>query len=191
MGAIQSELAQALQHQGIGGVNTHSGTVVNVLDPDPATILLDDIVWALSHIPRYLGHTDEPYSVGQHCVLIAGRILHDTGDVELAMAGLLHDSSEAYLGDIIRPFKHLMVEYAALELKMEEAICQVFNIDIKRMPEVKPWDIRICADEMRALLPRAKPASAEPLGLDIVPWAPRLTRSYFYLMFSRLNRLRK
>lgn len=187
---VAPEVAQVLEHQGLGGVNTHSGAVVNVLNPDPASITLDDIVWSLSHIPRYLGHTDVPYSVGQHCVLIANAIYQDTGDVELALAGLLHDASEAFLGDIIRPFKHLMLEYATLEAKMEHAICQVFGLDMALMPKVKPWDSRICVDEMTALMPRATPPSIEPLGIKIVPWAPGITRSYLYLWFSKLNRNR-
>lgn len=190
MTVIEPEVAQQLENQGIGGVNTHSGAIVNVLNPDPATIHLDDIVWALSHIPRYLGHTDAPYSVGQHCVLISQAIYADTGDVELALAGLLHDASEAFLGDIIRPFKHLMVDYRELESTMEAAICDVFNLDVGLMPKVKPWDVRICVDEMMELMPRAKAPSAEPLRIRITPWAPALTRSYFYLVYGALTKLR-
>ncbi len=186
MTASQLEVTHVLKNQGIGGVNTHSGSIVNVLAPDPSTIFLEDIIWALSHLPRYLGHTDEPYSVGQHCVLIAEAIYKDTGDIELALAGLLHDAPEAFLGDIIRPFKHLMVEYAALEAEMEAAICSRFDLDINLMPKVKPWDSRITADEMRALLPRAPLPPVTPLGLQITPWAPAETRTRFVDMFQHL-----
>lgn len=177
-----------------GGVNTHSGAIVNVLAPNPKDLRFEDIVWSLSRQPRYLGHTAESeqghaYTTGQHSVLLAEAVLRDTGDAKLALAALLHDATEAYLGDIIRPFKPLMVEYAHLEEAMELAICEAFDITPALIRQMKPWDIRICTDEMKALLPLAPLPSAAPLGIDIDIWAPAQTRRAMTQLFEELSAL--
>lgn len=186
----QSDIVSFLKKQGVGSVNTHSGTLVNVLDPQPETLLLEDIVWGLSHQNRYLGQTDEPYSVGQHCVLIAEVVYLETKDPSLALAGLLHDAPETWLGDIIRPFKHLMTDYAVLEGIMDQALCPIFGLTTDMFKAVKPWDIRIVGDEMRDLLPRSPQPDVEPLGITIEPWAPRKTRARYMEMYNQLVELR-
>lgn len=188
---IQSNV---LKLEATGGINTRSGTVVNVLAPNPKDLRLDDIIWSLSRQPRYLAHTAESeeghaYSTGQHSVLIAEAVLRDTGNPLLALAALLHDATEAYLGDIVRPFKPLMVEYAHLEEAMELAICEAFNISPALIRQMKPWDTRICADEMKALLPLAPQPSAKPLGIEISIWTPRQTRLAMAQLYEELTAL--
>lgn len=63
-------------------------------------VTIDDIARSLSMIARFNGHVSKFYSVAQHSVLLS-RLAPD----DLKMAALLHDASEAYLGDIVAPLK--------------------------------------------------------------------------------------
>ena len=83
-------------------MQTHSGAHVHLLTPEVDEIRLLDIAHALSRIPRFTGHTrgHYAYSVAQHSVWVA-----ETVPGPMALAALLHDAHEAYLGDIATPVK--------------------------------------------------------------------------------------
>jgi hypothetical protein len=86
-------------------VRTASGRLVSLLDPDPDTIDIEtDVAGPLARIARFAGHTScGPYSVAQHSVLGAEALLQETGRADAALAFLLHDAHEAYVGDISTP----------------------------------------------------------------------------------------
>jgi hypothetical protein len=81
---------------------TASGRTCYVLAPERSAICIDDVADGLARTPRFNGHTSRPYSVAAHSLLVASLLPPD-----LQLAGLLHDASEAYLGDLISPVKHL------------------------------------------------------------------------------------
>ena len=86
-------------------VQTLSGRMIDLNDPDPASIDLDDVATALSRIVRFNGHTRFSYSVAQHCML-GSAYLHREGGVgaaRRALLFLLHDAHEAFVGDIATP----------------------------------------------------------------------------------------
>ncbi len=84
-------------------VATYSGKLVNVLDPAPEDISIEDIAHSLSQTNRFNGHTSFPYSVAQHSVMVSRVVAKEIP--RLALLGLLHDAAEAYTGDIISPIK--------------------------------------------------------------------------------------
>lgn len=89
-------------------VDTWRGQRVNLIDPDPATIRLDDIAWSLAAQARFNGHTlgELPYSVAQHSIWVALYMEIEHGCFpEQVLQGLLHDAHEAYIGDITTPLK--------------------------------------------------------------------------------------
>src|SRR5574341_870942 len=92
----------------IGAVTTRSGRVVRPLAPDDATVDLGDVAHHLSLVCRFGGACSRHYSVAQHCVLVS-RVVPATH----ALAGLLHDAAEAYIGDVVSGLKRLP-EYAFL-----------------------------------------------------------------------------
>lgn len=53
---------------------TRTGQLVDLLNPEPRTIKLADIALALSRIPRFAGHTIRPWTVADHCLLVADLI---------------------------------------------------------------------------------------------------------------------
>lgn len=85
---------------------TVSGRQVNLLYPKPEMIDLGDIAHALSRIQRFAGHTTVPYTVAQHSMLVA-RIVAITHP-HYQLHALLHDATEAYIGDASRPLKNTM-----------------------------------------------------------------------------------
>ncbi|MCW4114779.1 hypothetical protein NPA31_007355 [Aurantimonas sp. MSK8Z-1] len=75
--------------------------------------LAAEIAPALAKLARYAGHTDCPYSVAQHSVLMAEAALDETGDAGLAALCLLHDAHDAYLGDWTSPVQHALADEMA------------------------------------------------------------------------------
>jgi hypothetical protein len=91
---------------------TASGQQFRPTAPDPALVRVTDIAHALSHLCRYNGHVRSFYSVAEHSVLMARHFIARR-DYPLARWALLHDGSEAYLGDVIRPLKKALPDYKA------------------------------------------------------------------------------
>src|SRR4030042_1249116 len=103
-------------------IQTHSGRRVSLTNPDPSSIDIDDISWALSMQCRFNGHTKRFYSVGEHSIHVSQLLVHWHHDPLLSMAGLLHDAAEAYLSDISRPLKPLLTGFRALDDNMSKCI---------------------------------------------------------------------
>ena len=82
-------------------IQTFSGKIVNPLDLRPEDICIEDIAHALACCNRFAGHVKRPISVAQHSIYVS-RLCDDTG---YELQGLLHDASEAYLGDITKWLK--------------------------------------------------------------------------------------
>ena len=107
---------------------TYTGRRFHFLDPDPQEIHMLDIAWALAHTPRWGGHTTAPYSVAQHSVVVASLVREAGGWEGPALYALLHDASEAYLGDIPAPVKRFLPDYKRIEATVQEAIYARFGL---------------------------------------------------------------
>lgn len=134
-------------------MQTYTGRKVWPLDPRPEDIDLTDIAWALSHQCRYNGHGRFFYSVAEHSWLMAQHFLAE-GQANDAVGALLHDASEAYLGDCVRPLKRSLPEFKAIERVVEEAIYARFRIE-DPSPAVHAADRLILTDERNALFDAA------------------------------------
>jgi len=88
-------------------IQTASGRAVDLLDPQIEDIDFHiDIPEALARIARFTGHVRSgPYSVAQHSVLGADAIWRETRRPEAALAFLVHDAKETYVGDTATPLK--------------------------------------------------------------------------------------
>ena len=102
-------------------LETVSGRKINVTNPDPATIEITDIAWALSRMPRFSGHSIPyiPYSVAQHCIQVAKELAPHGPRIQLH--GLLHDAAEAYINDLPSPVKHIPEIHAVIS-KLEDKL---------------------------------------------------------------------
>lgn len=110
----------------LGKFNTYSGKVIEIINPAEDQIDMEDIATVLSRICRFGGHSSCFFSVAQHSILVS----HLVNDPKIRLEALLHDASEAYLGDVISPLKHLLGGvYKSLECNFENVIAQKFGLD--------------------------------------------------------------
>lgn len=169
-------------------MQTYTGRPFWPLDPRPEEIDPLDIAHALSMICRYGGHVQRYYSVAEHCVLMSEAVAP-----EHALWALLHDATEAYMGDMVRPLKRSMPEYAAAEDRLMAVICDRFNLDYACPAEVKQADNRILLDERAAVMgPPPLPwnqdeASVQPLGVTIMAYHPAAARDAYLARLRHLT----
>lgn len=179
---------------------TYTGRYFNFLNPQNNEYDIRDIAHALSNVCRFAGHVREFYSVAQHSVMVARICVQYAGqnyigDVnDRGRAGLLHDASEAYLGDVTRPLKKLLPDYKQIEQSIERALFAKFGIPYPLPEIVKHADLVMLATEQRDLMaPHADewPALAgiTPLPEIINPWSPEKAEREF-LNMSRILMLR-
>jgi hypothetical protein len=131
-------------------IESFTSLKVDLLDPKPEMITIEDIAHSLSQLCRFTGHTKYFYSVGQHSLL--GSHLVPTED---ALWFLLHDASEAYAGDMNRPLKHFSkagVYYQEVEKKLMSVICTKFGLSQEEPPSVKVVDNGMLYAEKRDLM---------------------------------------
>jgi len=116
-----------------------SGRRLDLLDPSPLDIEIEDIAHGLARVARWNGQTRGAhiFSVAQHTLLveaIAGQ-LRPNIDRRLRLAVLLHDSPEYVIGDLISPFKAVMGDaYKAVETRLLSAIHVRFGLP-RTLPE--------------------------------------------------------
>lgn len=116
-------------------IRTFTGKVFDLKILDPDSICIEDIAHALSQTARFAGHLPEMYNVAQHSILVSSKC-----DRKHKLAALLHDASEAYLGDMPSPFKKMMPEYKILEDKLMRVIAEKFGFEYPLNPQIKQFD---------------------------------------------------
>ncbi len=161
-----------------GHILTYTGKFFNPLDANPDDIDLWDIAHALSNLCRYNGHVNHFYSVAQHSVLCAQRF--EPGSY-LRKRALMHDASEAYLGDVVAPLKHsgYYEFYIEAEERIMNAICDKYGWPHEEPEEVKEVDIKMRGAEMRDLKDYYPEDSHDTYGFKIKPWLPSFSRAMF------------
>lgn len=129
-------------------MQTYSGRKFWPLDPRAEDVCIQDIAHSLAMQCRYAGHCIRFYSVAEHSVLIARWLLDEGCGSDVALCGLLHDATEAYLVDLPRPVKSDMPRYKAAEARVWCAIADAFHIPEYVPAIVHEADNRILADEV-------------------------------------------
>ena len=118
-----------------GMIRTFTGKMINVFEPDPELICIEDIAHALSNLCRFGGHTRQFYSVAEHSLLVANLVSH-----KHKLAALLHDASEAYLVDIPSPIKYFIPKYREYEENLMLAIAEKFGFQFPLHTDVVKAD---------------------------------------------------
>ncbi len=163
---------------------TISGRRVSSLNPKPSDVSIEDIAHALSRVCRFGGHVPVPYFVAQHSVIVSQMV-----PPQLAMIGLLHDASEAYVGDMITPIKHSIEGFEGIEKRWQAAIGQALLGDARALvempPEIHAADERAFHAEWSSMFPE-RPQLAEAPPRNDLPSIHAWDASYAQQKF--LNR---
>lgn len=119
-----------------------SGRRLDLLDPSPNDIAIEDIAHGLARVARWNGQTHGPhaFSVAQHSVLVVEIVtaLEPRLSREARLAALLHDAPEYVIGDLISPFKAALgFDYKAFEGRLQAAIHARFSLPHPLLPSIK------------------------------------------------------
>jgi uncharacterized protein len=185
-----------------------SGRRLDLLDPSPLDIEIEDIAQGLARVARWNGQTvgEHAFSVAQHSLLVEeifGRIVPDA-TTEQRLIALLHDAPEYVIGDMISPFKAVVGgDYKSVELRLQHAIHLRFSLS----PVVKQ-DLRILikrADAIAAYFEATRlagfaekeavqffgrPRGIDPQGLDLTAMATQNVQNAFLQRFAFLDKQR-
>lgn len=180
-----------------------SGRRLDLLNPSPVDIEIDDIAHGLSRVARWNGQTrgDYTFSVLQHSLLVE-ELLHDSRqklEPKWHLYALIHDASEYVIGDMISPFKNALgISYRDFEDKLQEVIHIRFGLPPKVPVEVKKTVKK--ADIKSAWLEATQLAGFSPEEADkffckptatmkkmvIIPQKPEFVKGQFIERFNNL-----
>ncbi len=175
-----------------GNVTDHrimlqSGRLFDLANPDANEIEIDDIAHGLAHTCRFAGQCKGFYSVAEHSVLVSNVVKH------AKLAALFHDAAEAFIGDMSKPLKLLLPQYAKIEKAIERSIFQRFGIEWPAPAEVKAADYSVMAAEQRIMMPVGTnewliDANVRPADVDINRLNPSDAKKLFLDRYAELLR---
>lgn len=129
-------------------LGTNSGQVINLLDPDPDSITIEDIACGLSKNCRFNGQLKQWYSVAEHSIHVMALVPD-----HLKKQALLHDATEAFICDVPTPLKRMLGDtYHQIEQRLAAAIGKKFNVSLTELhPTVMQADRIMVVTERDAL----------------------------------------
>lgn len=129
-----------------GCIRTYTGIAFNLKNPTKEMFEVRDIAWALSHLCRFTGHCSRFYSVAEHSIYVS-RLL----PMEFKLWGLLHDATEAYIGDCSSPLKAYLKDFREIEHGIARGVSDAFGLVWPMPSEVHAVDSAMLAAEASAL----------------------------------------
>ncbi len=182
-----------------------SGRRLDLLDPSPLDIEIEDIAHGLARVARWNGQTTGAhiFSVAQHVLLVEAIARHGRSiDARLRLAILLHDSAEYVIGDMISPFKAVL---GGAYKEVEERLLRAIHLRFA-LPAQLPADVSAqikAADRRAAYLEATRlagfaeaearrffgppPELAEAVTREyLTPWPATKAESRFLKRFAEL-----
>jgi 5'-deoxynucleotidase YfbR-like HD superfamily hydrolase len=179
-----------------------SGRRLDLLDPSPLDVEVEDIAHGLARVARWNGQTcgDWAYSVAQHCVFVEELVvgLRPKAPASWRLAALLHDAPEYVIGDLITPFKAAVgLDYKALEARLQAAVHIRFGLPamlpkaaaalIKRADRAAAYYEAIqLAGFTTAEANRYFVRPRRPDTPDLAPWPPAEAKARYLARFAAL-----
>ena len=181
-----------------------SGRRLDILEPSPLDVEIEDIAHGLSRLARWNGQTSGNYSfsVAQHSILVE-KILHMNSSMisnKWRIASLLHDAPEYVIGDMITPLKSALgKEYRTIEEKLHQAIHIRFGLpvtlpdaivkSIKKADKMAAWIeatqiAGFTASEAGKVFPKPR---GTPKEILLVPISPKKAKEAFIRRFILLG----
>ena len=140
-----------------------SGRRLDLLDPSPLDIEIEDIAHGLARVARWNGQTlgDHTFSVAEHSLIVEA-VVRDLSPSEPAthqLAALLHDAPEYVIGDLISPFKAaLSLDYRVFETRLLAAIHVRFGLPTE-LPEETGQRV-LLEDDVHPACPQESPSTS-------------------------------
>jgi hypothetical protein len=129
-------------------IQLSNGHLFDLERPDPSLIDIRMLAASLSKLCRFNGHVKRFYSVAEHCVFVSELVAP-----EFALKGLLHDATEAFVGDMVSPLKATQPAYKKVEHRVARAIKAAFFVPDGGNREVKQADRIAGITEANQLMP--------------------------------------
>ena len=151
-------------------IRTFSGKVFDLEIMEPDSICIEDIAHGLAYTARFAGQLKSFYSVAQHSFYA-----FQNASPENRLAALMHDASEAYIGDMPSPFKSMLPDYRFIEERLMKAISDKFGFAFPLPEEVKEIDKYLFGIEWNGCV------------LDLIPiefWDPETAKRRFLEAFE-------
>lgn len=149
-----------------------SGRRLDLLEPSPLDVEIDDIAHGLARVARWNGqtHGDHAFSVAQHSVIVwqifCKLAPKATPDEELT--ALLHDGPEYVVGDMISPFKAVLGgDYKLVEARLQEAIHLRYSL------------VPLTPDALKKIIKRADSISAYFEATELAGFEHEEARTFF------------
>lgn len=170
-------------------IETYTGRTFPFLHPTESDFDIVDIAHALSNTGRYNGHCKRFYSVAEHSYHVSFIV-----PPHLALEGLLHDASEAYLTDVASPIKYHLTGYKVLEDGLMNVIAKKWGFSWPVNPEVKRADVIALSTESNDLIASKgnnwfwPPHNIRPTTSAFIPWcwAPSVAEEMFLKRFYEI-----
>ncbi len=179
-----------------------SGRRLDLLDPSPLDVEVEDIAHGLARVARWNGQTtgEHAFSVAQHSLVVEDACAHLSPGLEprWRLVALLHDAPEYVIGDMISPFKAALgLDYKAFEARLERAIHLRFGLPavtpdaikalIKRADRISAWHeaVQLAGfSEVEADRFFGRPPDDHPVRLE--PMAPSVAQARYLQRFHTL-----
>ncbi|EJF87027.1 hypothetical protein ME1_01258 [Bartonella vinsonii subsp. arupensis OK-94-513] len=182
-----------------------SGRRLDLLNPSPFDVEIEDIAHGLARVARWNGQTrgEYAYSVAQHSLLVEQifQKLFPQSHSNECLYALLHDAPEYVIGDMISPFKAVIgKQYELIEKRIQDAIHMRFSLPVdpsqKLLKKIKQAD-RIAAfyeaitlagfNTEEALRYFGPPNNILPDDLDLQPTSTQQIENAFLIRFRNLD----
>jgi len=166
-------------------IRVRSGGYFDIADPRPGQFTFADVAGALSKICRFGGQIDRFYSVAEHLWHCAEQAARDGLSGEAQRAVLLHDAAEAFIGDVVKPLKVMLPEYAAIEQKVEDCIALKFGVSFRLwQEEIRKVDRELLIAERHGLFTAddvkwTGEDEVRRLKIDFYRWSPPVAEEFF------------
>lgn len=167
---------------------TNSGIKFDLLETKVHMINIRDIAHALSNVGRFGGHCKQFYSVAQHSVHVSQVVSE-----EYAFCALMHDATEAYIGDMVSPLKAAIPLFKEVEQNLWEVIASKYGLPKYLPGPVKYADYQLLKAEKRDIMPETEDweflKEISVPSLYISAWSSDYSKVRFLKRFQELSGL--
>jgi hypothetical protein len=162
------------------------GTYFDFENPQFGQQIVEVIAHSLSNLCRFTGHCRSFYSVAEHSVHVSWIV-----PPEYALAGLLHDAAEAFVGDVAKPLKCMLPDFAVIEDRVEQTLFAHLGLPFPIPAPIKTADRAMLRVEQEQAMMNHDgwhhTHGEEPAPVTLKFWTPAEANMQFMRRFQTLT----